>query len=124
MTTVLSCASLASPALCRFRTPYARRNVASGTKPAHKWGDGCRAPPRSSRAKESAMRDMTDPGIIDRADVGQTNGRSTERKSGVGGWLGFGIGLWSVVILVAIVFAVAIIVFATQHRGPDGPVPD
>jgi hypothetical protein len=65
-----------------------------------------------ARARESAMRDMTDPRNIDRYDVGQTNSRSAERKSGVGDWLGVGLGIWSVVILVAIVFIAAIIYFA------------
>lgn len=58
------------------------------------------------------MRDTTDPRNIDRVDVGQANSRSAERTSGVGGWLGFGIGLWSVVILVAVVFVVAILLYA------------
>ena len=59
------------------------------------------------------MQDTTDLRNIDRRDVGETNPRSAERKSGVGGWLGVGLGIWSVVILVAVVFIVAIIVFAT-----------
>jgi hypothetical protein len=59
------------------------------------------------------MQGTTDPRNIDRRDVGQTNPRSAERKSGIGGWLGVGLGIWSVVILVAVVFIVAIIVFAT-----------
>src|SRR4051794_24921069 len=92
----------------RRRTPYARRNVAFGTKSAHRRSGGPSLPP-SIACRESAMRDMTDRGNLDPADVGQTNNRSAERKSGVGGWLGFGIEMWAVVILVAVVFIAAII---------------
>jgi hypothetical protein len=58
------------------------------------------------------MQDTTDPRNIDRRDVGETNPPSAERKTGVGGWLGVGLGIWSVVILVAIVFIAAILIFA------------
>jgi hypothetical protein len=58
------------------------------------------------------MQDTTDPRNIDRRDVGETNPRSAERKTGIGGWLGVGLGIWTVVILVAIVFIVAILIFA------------
>jgi hypothetical protein len=58
------------------------------------------------------MRDMTDPGNIDRVDVGETNPRTRENKSGVGGYFANQLALWSVVILVAVVFVVAILVVA------------
>lgn len=58
------------------------------------------------------MQDTTGPRNIDRRDVGETNPPYAERKSGVGGWLGVGLGIWSVVILVAIVFVVAILIIA------------
>jgi hypothetical protein len=64
--------------------------------------------------KEFTMRDMTDPRNIDRTDVGQTNPPSAERKSGVGGFLGVGLRIWSVVILVAIAFLVAGIIFSNM----------
>ncbi len=58
------------------------------------------------------MQDTTDPRDIDRRDVGQTNPRSAERKSGVGGWLGVGIGMWFMVVVIGLVFVAAILVFA------------
>ena len=58
------------------------------------------------------MEDTTDPRNIDPRDVGETNPRSAERTSGVGGWLGVGLGVWTVVVLVAVVFIVAILIFA------------
>ena len=60
------------------------------------------------------MRDMTDPSNIDRADVGQTNPRSAERQSGVGGFLGVGIRIWFMIILVALVFLIAGIIVSNM----------
>jgi hypothetical protein len=62
--------------------------------------------------KDPTMRDITDSPNIDRRDVGETNSPAAERTSGVGGWLGVGLGIWTVVILVAIAFIAAILVFA------------
>jgi hypothetical protein len=59
------------------------------------------------------MRDTTDPGNMDMVDrVGADRRPDEGRDDGVVRWFGLGLGIWAMVILVAIVFAVAIIVFA------------
>jgi hypothetical protein len=58
------------------------------------------------------MRDMSDPRDLDRADVGQTNRPAAENKSGVGGWLGIQLRVWTVVIAVALIFLIVILVYA------------
>jgi hypothetical protein len=65
------------------------------------------------RPEENDMRDATDPGNMDMVDrVGADRGPNEGRDDGVRKWFGVGLGIWTMVIIIAIVFAVAIIVFA------------
>ncbi|HEY7036673.1 MAG TPA: hypothetical protein VH482_35425 [Thermomicrobiales bacterium] len=58
------------------------------------------------------MRDMTDPGNLDRVDVGETNRPQEEKKTGFPGYVAAQLGVWTVVIIVALVFVVVIAIFA------------
>lgn len=46
------------------------------------------------------------------ADVGQTNPPEQENRSGFLGYLGLQIGMWALVVALAIVFVVVILAFA------------
>jgi hypothetical protein len=66
-----------------------------------------------TRSEENAMSDTTDPGKMDMVDrVGADRGPNEGRDDGVARWFGLGLGIWAMVIVVAIVFIVAILVFA------------
>ena len=58
------------------------------------------------------MRDMTDPRHVGPGDVGETNPPRQEKKTGFPGYIATQLGMWSVVILVAVVFVVVIAIFA------------
>jgi hypothetical protein len=65
------------------------------------------------RPEENTMSDRTNPRDLDMVDrVGAGRGPNEGRDDGVGKWFGLGLGIWSVVIVIALVFAVAILVFA------------
>jgi hypothetical protein len=55
---------------------------------------------------------MTDPGNLDRVDVGETNRPQEEKKTGFPGYVAAQLGVWTVVIIVALVFVVVIAIFA------------
>jgi hypothetical protein len=58
------------------------------------------------------MRDVTDPRNVGPDEVGETNPPEDERKSGFPGYVAAQLGMWAVVIVVAIMFLVAIAIFA------------
>jgi hypothetical protein len=66
-----------------------------------------------ARSEERDMRDTTDPNDMDMVDrVGANRSPNEGHKDGVIRWFGFGLEVWVVVILIAISFVVAIVVFA------------
>lgn len=59
------------------------------------------------------MGDTTDPGKMDMIDrVGADRSPNEGKDDKVRKWVGFGLGIWTVVILVAIVFVAAILIVA------------
>jgi hypothetical protein len=58
------------------------------------------------------MQDITDRRHPGRRNVGETNPPEMEKKSGFPGYVAAQLGMWSVVILVALVFIVVIAIFA------------
>ncbi len=59
------------------------------------------------------MSETTDPSKMDMIDrVGADRSPSEGSDDSVRKWFGFGLGIWAVVILIAIVFAAAIVLVA------------